>query len=1119
MEGTLVATARFPANKVAILVQLDEKLKTETGTKRKMEKLKELSTIIGAVMEDVESRSFIDDAVKDLLKMLKYLDYDLEDVVDYYDTKVLQKQQRSNTCLRPVRDFFSSDNQVVFKCRIGGMIKVVIESLDSILLQKSILLNLPQGSIRMSEPSLYKETYSHNSFDVRGREPEKNMIVDVLTKDDDDDENSRGTLKVIAIVGMGGLGKTTLAQLVFNDERVKVHFVSSRMWTFVGTEFDPTKIMKSVLEQATFDPVNISETDLVRQNLEKTLSGKRFLLVLDDVWNEDQLKWDELKAALTCGARGSKILMTTRSQQVSSIMGSFNTHQIQQLSRDDCLSLFQQSAFEDEAVDQNLMKIGAKIVEKCGGVPLAAISLGSMLHGTRDEMYWSSVLMSEIWQSGNDEYEVLATLKLTYDNISPQSKKCFAFASLFSKNYGMAKDELIKLWIANGCVRSEGNFDAETVGNHVFDDLVLRSFFLLAPFEDVTKCTMHDLMHDLARSVSADVYWNSNQDSVEDIGKRTYHLQIFPRELRNDMFSQVLGKKPLNLRTLILSKCKLDQNANLLEIVFSELKFLRVLDLSNNNIKEVPTSIRNLIHLRYLNVSGNDIEILPNSIILLLNLQYLYCNNLRLTYMPRGLSQLSNLRILSFFAAADRTGACSITELEDLKLHGEMTIKFSTNFTNYPRGGRQILKNKHLNQLLFELNGSESNDKDMLDDLCPDTSLKRLSICNYGSRQFPAWLMESQLPNLIEVSLEKCHGCEHIPPFGNLQFLKKLDLCMMNGITQLGAEFHGYRGFPSLQELFLHGMDNLEEWSESDDSNQLLPSLQGLRIFHCPKLKSMPWLARIQRLYIFDCNEGLLSCVGRLTSLSILRVRWMKYMTSLPNGCIRNLTSLTKLKITECNLLQSIPGDEMQHLGTIQSLTIYWCNDLASFPSEVESLSSLRSLRLTKCLHITVEPEILVRILNSLHKFRIEICCEKVNLRGQLQRLHSLGELLISGEHGKFAFQRKATQLGICCCDDLESLMTTEQAASSVLEDLYIDGISELMTLPDWLQHLRSLRILSIQNCPRLEKVPQGLKDLHMLSDLKLVNCPQLEGRCERETGEDWPIISHVPQITIGLVP
>ncbi|XP_042405070.1 putative disease resistance protein RGA4 [Zingiber officinale] len=533
MESALVtAMTRIMGEKVAILIRRNKNVKEITDIEEKMEKLKELLLIVNMVIQDVESRPFTYD-VKILSRKLRYLVYDLEDVVDCYDTEVLRKQ-RSRASFRSVHDFFSSNNQILFKSRLGSMIKAVTES----------------GFNFTAKVEAFEFVTSISS-DIMGRETEKQRIVDLLTDDDDDVENNQDTMKVITIVGMGGLGKTRLAQLVFNDEKVKAHFASWRMWTVIGMEFDPTKIMKSILEQATNALSTVSETNSVRQKLEHTLSGKRFLLVLDDVWNEDASRWGELRTALTCGARGSKILVTSRSLHVSSIMNSFITHQIQQLPPDDCLPLFQQFAFGDEEKDQKLMDIGRKIVEKCGGVPLAIISLGSMLHNIQDETHWSSVLNSKIWQLRDEEQKVLAALKWSYDTLPPQSKKCFAFASLFPKGYTIEKDELVRLWMANGFVQSEGNVDAKTMGNRVFDDLVLRSFFLLTPSKEhdfgddshVTKCMMHDLMHDLARSVSGDVYWNVKEDLVTDIGNRTYHLLLYVKNLSNAY--QALLRKPL----------------------------------------------------------------------------------------------------------------------------------------------------------------------------------------------------------------------------------------------------------------------------------------------------------------------------------------------------------------------------------------------------------------------------------------------------------------------------------------------------------------------------------------------------------------------------------------------
>ncbi|XP_042380390.1 putative disease resistance protein RGA3 [Zingiber officinale] len=478
--------------------------------------------------------------------------------------------------------------------------------------------------------------------------------------------------------------------------------------------------------------------------------------------------------------------------------------------------------------------------------------------------------------------------------------------------------------------------------------------------------------------------------------------------------------------------------------------------------------------------------------------------------MPCGLSRLTNLRSLPLFIAGDKTGACSIIELENLKLHGKMVIQFSEDFKNYSCGGRKILKNKELNELRIALN--ERFDKDMFVDLCPNTSLKKLEICCYRSPQFPTWLMESQLPNLVEVRLGGCRDCEHIPPFGNLQFLKKLDLDYMNGITQLGAEFHGYRGFPSLQELSLNWMSNLEEWSESHVVDQLFPLLQKLLIFMCPKLKSTPRFPRIQELQTSCGNGSILSCIGRFTSLSVLQLTAMPDIASLPSGCIRNLTSLTKLQIARCEQFQSLPGDEMQFLEMLRSLIIERCDNLAFFP-EVRSLNSV-CFRLNGVIS---QPKEFVQILNSVDEFHIEICDNNVDLRGQLQYLHTLKILSLSGSHAdsQLTFPYGIRKLSICCCDELESLIAAEEVSNIVLEQLYINRFSNLTTLPDWLQHLNSLRVLCIWHCPRLERVSRDLKNLHMLKTLNIVGCPQLKSRCARETGEDWPIISNIPHVDI----
>ncbi|CAL9092836.1 unnamed protein product, partial [Musa textilis] len=941
METALTATAvRFAVDKLVTL--LEEQYKAVSGVQGKLKMLQSLHDQIDTVLEVAESRAVVDHAVNLMLLKLGDMACKIEDVLDLSDTEARRRRSGARRCMT-VRDFFSPNNQVRFRFKMSRSIKAVTTTLDSILVEKTLLLNLAQGTFeRQAGGEDRRLTHSLNAFSDVGRGREKEDIVNLLI-----DHESKETISVIAIVGMGGLGKTTLAQLVSNDERVKSHF-SLTMWKDVGRDFNPTKLMESVLEQATENPINISETELVQRELRKALAGKRFLLVLDDVWNEDQLKWEELKAVLQeSEAKGSKIVVTTRSLKVSSIMGSSTPHRLQPLSDDACWSLFRRFAFTDGEERHSLVEIGKEIVKKCGGVPLAAISLGGLLRFKRDEDAWVSVLNSEIWQLEDDEDRIMAALRLSYDDLDRRSKQCFAFCSLFPKNSQMETENLVQLWVANGIIRPKvpgRGSDDESIGNDVFRDLLLRSFFQEGKTDvdgHVTSCKMHDLMHDLARSVAGDECCNLGHDQVHHIQNRTRHLFALC--------------KPESLRTLLSLQDHLT-DAVVLRCVFSKLKLLRALDLAASDIKKVPESVGKLIHLRYLNLSKTSIAELPSSITLLQNLQYLILSRSKvrelpknlsslqslrhldisgcpfLTHMPRRFSRLTSLQRLSNYIVGKRDG-CSIRELKDLDLHGDINIEFYVNVSNDSCAGEKILKNKqHLKSLRLHWVDASSDHsvENLLDDLCPHARLKRLSVSNYGGVKLPTWLADSQIPNLVEVKLINCRNCERIPQFGNLRFLTELQVNGMESVSRIQADFYGngeVQGFPSLRQFSLYNMPNLEEWS-GPEGLELFSRLHTLTIGECPRLMALPRLPRMERLEMQKCNGSLLSSLGTLTSLSSLLVDRILGITSLPVGLFQNLASLARLNIADCTELESLPVDEMQHLTALQHLTISGCKAL-----------------------------------------------------------------------------------------------------------------------------------------------------------------------------------------------
>jgi len=254
--------------------------------------------------------------------------------------------------------------------------------------------------------------------------------------------------------------------MVFNDKSVKTHF-DLKIWVCVSDDFSMMKILKSIIESTTGKNPDLSSLESMQRKVQEILQYKRYLLVLDDVWSEDQEKWNKFKSLLQHVKKGASILVTTRLDIVASIMGTYHAHHLVGLSDDDIWSLFKQQAFVSNNEEQGkLVAIGKKLVRKCVGSPLAAKVLGSSLRFTSDEHQWISVLESEFWNLTEVD-PIMSTLRLSYFNLKFSLRPCFTFCAIFPKDFEMVKENLIQLWMANGLVTSRGNLQMEHVGDEV----------------------------------------------------------------------------------------------------------------------------------------------------------------------------------------------------------------------------------------------------------------------------------------------------------------------------------------------------------------------------------------------------------------------------------------------------------------------------------------------------------------------------------------------------------------------------------------------------------------------------------------------------------------------------
>ncbi|XXG48288.1 hypothetical protein AAC387_Pa02g2784 [Persea americana] len=458
------------------------------GVEKEVKRLHSKFKAVQAVLVKAGKKQLTDESTQDWLGKIKDVAYEVENILDEWRTDALISQREKDDIgnQRKVRCQYSCFpclcfKQVKLRHGTGHRIREIIERLDEISKERSDFSF--NEDVKIEEVELMPKMKARETGSlidesmILGRDRVKKIIINELISDNNQEQKS---ISITSIVGMGGLGKTTLAQLVRNNESVKTHFDEKIIWVCVSDPFDVNKIANKVIKSLSGSNLEHSDVDTLQQSLREAVSKVPFLLVLDDVWNEDKTLWETLRVPLIGAAQGSKILVTTRSRKAAEVMETTHFHDLEHLSHSDCWNLFKSIAFKGAEAEEfpELTKVGEDIVRRCKGLPLAVRAVGSLLGGRRKYEYWKYVFDSRIWEWDDD---ILPALLLSYYSLPFNLKRCFSFCSLFPKDYVMKKDKLVKLWMANGLIESKkADIEVdhlEEIGEMYFDDLLARSLF------------------------------------------------------------------------------------------------------------------------------------------------------------------------------------------------------------------------------------------------------------------------------------------------------------------------------------------------------------------------------------------------------------------------------------------------------------------------------------------------------------------------------------------------------------------------------------------------------------------------------------------------------------------
>ncbi|XP_027158018.1 putative disease resistance protein RGA3 [Coffea eugenioides] len=1108
-----------------------------------LERLKKSAKIIRGFLAGADEAKYSNDpkllVVQSWLEQLEDEVFEADNVLDelnYENLRRKVKYQNQNQ-LKKVFFCFSFFNEIAFRWRSGSMIRGVNANLERI---HGLARGLGLECKGQSEEAASRKTDSTIvRSDVIGRDKNESKIVEKLLTESESDR-----ISVISVTGMGGLGKTTLAKAVFNNPQFNDNHFDKKIWVCVAKPVNILELFKMILETSTGKKADVDNRQVIVQGIEAELEEKRYFLVLDDLWNNNQdgLLDDFFSTLAGLNAKkGSWCLVTTRLQEVAIVLSrhrqiNFTRHELGKLCNDDCWSIIKKWVNVGEEVPKDIKE---QVLKRCDGLPLAAKLIGGLLfEKTKEE--WLSILEESLLKGGIEQI-----LKVSFDHLSPAPvKKCFAYCSIFHQDTILEQDRLVELWMAEGFLQpdSQNERTMEKIGCEYLRILLQTS--LLEEVKE-NRYKMHDLVHDFAKSIL------NRSSSNED-----RYLAVYSSERMVEIINE---KKSASLRTLFLE-------GGIADDMLSKFKYLHVLKLFGADAKELPTSIGKLIHLHLLDISKSSIRTLPESLCKLYSLQTLRIGKLeegfpkemsnlismrhlhydhartrREIQMPSGIGRWTCLQTLEFFNIGRQEEGRGIQELgtlEDLK--GSLEIR-NLELVNGKDDAElaKLSEKPNMYRLVFEWGSgdreSDKCDEDVLEGLQPHPNLKELQILKFMGDQFPQWFM-----NLSSLQHLYLTGLENIRSIGLSFYSMSAE---EDGGSGGSSTFSRQTFFPALKFLSLESMKNLEEWKDAHEMRStagevhvmdVFPVLEKLSISDCPKLTTIPTPSRFPSLDVLqitrNCHvllaEKVLSNITNLSSLEFgsQRIQYLKLVKrpksslridgcdSLPTDMLERLClfpTLQRVVLLEAANMTTLRG--MSCAACLKTLAVFSCENLRELPEDLYQFQALEHLEIYRCRRINSfghpNPKNSFGqkgLLKSLEEFTVGECDALTRLPVEMfESCTSLRELNLLNCRSLVSFPldlRRTPSLESFKLFDCPNLRIAEMPSGfgylTSLRRVEIGPFSDDSIIEfDWagLASSSSLRHVSLNGMPDTKSLPHQLQDLTTITSLSLFDFGAIE--------------------------
>ncbi|PHU08330.1 hypothetical protein BC332_24819, partial [Capsicum chinense] len=695
--------------------------------------------------------------------------------------------------------------------------------------------------------------YSNVKKIIVGRDDQREQLLNDLTT------GYSGEPKVIPIVGMGGIGKTTLAKEVYNHESILRCF-DIRAWATVSQQHNIKEVLLSLLQSTIKmdDTVKMSGEAELADMLQKSLKRKRYLIVLDDIWSFEV--WDGVTRCFpTEDNAGSRILLTTRNNEVARYADTENLSlRMNFMDQDESWNLFKSAAFSNEALPSEFETIGKQIAEKCHGLPLTIVVVAGLLKSKRAIEYWKSVAKDVTSFVANDpDKQCSRVLGLSYDHLTSDLKTCLLHFGIFPEDSEIPAKNLMRSWMAEGFLNLENDLEGEA--EKYLKELVDRCLVIVCKKSlDGTKvrsCKVHDLIYDLCvREIQRENIFIMN-DIVIDLSDSEcqsismHQMQTFKRVTVDEtdycyygLYRALLtpvhrqlrdhDNNDLLKRTHSIFSFTLNSSIYVLKLEHIHFKFLKVLELRDIVIVSFPVQILNLIWLRYLSLIRHQNLDIPPEICKLWNLQTFIVQgpvpSVEITFPKEiwGLMQLRHLKVSKFYlpnppnVSADKGSHMGFSNIQTISY---LSLDCCTN--------EVILGIQNVKEL--GIRGKKIDSNGLLDNLVHLRQLETLSYIFYfphfpaSAKAFPATLKKLKLGDTY-LSWSDLDIIAELP---NLEVLKLMpNACLGN------KWYPNARGFTRLKILLIEDR-SLKYWKATDEN---FPILERLVLRRCSHLEEIP---------------------------------------------------------------------------------------------------------------------------------------------------------------------------------------------------------------------------------------------------------------------------------------